>query len=119
MQLSTEQLKYMGRGKSKSTRELEQEILKMQIKSEMIEEMDDIINDKLKDMIGPAVAESIGKIHNFPLTVKQFSSLTGWKDSKIYKMCQRGQIPHTKEGSKIYINLKDVNYQLLSLEWPE
>lgn len=109
----------MGKTKSDSTKEFEQEILKRQIKSVMMEVMDSILNEKLKDMIGPAVAESIGKIHNFPLTVKQFSALTGWETPRIYKMCQRGKLPHKKKGSKIIINLKDVNCQLLSLEHSE
>ncbi len=106
----------MGLEKSESTRDLEKRILKMEIKEEVIEDMDDIISDKLKELIGPAVAETLGSILDFPLTVKQLASLTGRKEANIYKMCQRGQIPYTKVGTKIHINLKDVSNQLLYLQ---
>lgn len=109
----------MGIQKSESTKDFERQILKMQIKDEMTEELGDIISEKLKEMIGPAVAHELGSILDFPLTVKQLASLTGRKESNIYKMCQRGQIPYTKVGSQIHINLKDVNNQLLRLHRPQ
>ena len=109
----------MGIHKSESTQEFERKILKMQIKDEVIEEMDDIISEKLKELVGPAVADTLGSILDFPLTVKQLASLTGRTEANIYKMCQRNQIPYTKVGSQIHINLKDVNNQLLSLHRPE
>ena len=105
----------MEHEKSVNMREFERKILKMQIKEEMMDEMEDIISDRVKQMIGPAVAESLGAILDFPLTVKQFASLSGRTESNIYKMCQRGQLPYTKVGSQIHINLKDVNYYLLCL----
>ena len=109
----------MGREKSESTREFENRILKMQIKDEVIEEMDDIIAERLRSLVGPAVAESLGSILDFPLTVKQLAKLTGRTESNIYKMCQRGQIPYTKAGTQIHINLKDVNMHLLEIHNPE
>ena len=116
---SLEQHSNMGANKNESTQEFERKILKMQIKEEMIDEMDDIIAEKLKNLVGPAVAETLGSILDFPLTVKQLASLTGRTEANIYKMCQRKQIPYTKVGSQIHINLKDVNNQLLCLHRPE
>lgn len=109
----------MGIHKSESTRDFERRILKMQIKDEIIEEMDDIISERLKDLVGPAVADTLGNILDFPLTVRQMASLTGRTEANIYKMCQRNQIPYTKIGSQIHINLKDVNNQLLGLHRSE
>jgi len=105
----------MGYNRSNAGRELERKILKLQLKDEMLEEMDCIIAERLKGLVGPAVAETLGSILDFPLTVKQMASLTGRTEACIYKLCQRNQIPYTKVGSKIYINLKDVNNQLLGL----
>lgn len=113
----------MGMNKSESTQEFERRILKMQIKDEikdeMTEELKEMISDRLQELIGPAVAEHLGSILDFPLTVKQLASLTGRTEANIYKMCQRKQIPYTKVGSQIHINLKDVNNQLLRLHRPE
>lgn len=108
----------MGWEKTESTQEIERRILKMQIKDEVIDEMEDIIAESLKKLIGPAVAESLGSILDFPLTVKQMASLTGRTEANIYKMCQRKQIPFTKVGSQIHINLKDVSIQLLDVHAP-
>ena len=94
---------------------LEKKILKLQIKNEMVQEL----YKRIKVLVGPFVAESIGTILNFPLNVKQIASLSGKTEASIYKMCQRGQIPHTKVGTRIYINLKDVNNQLLRVQAPE
>jgi len=98
---------------------LDKKILKLQIKSEMVQELDNIIEERVKVIVGPFVAESIGNILDFPLNVKQIASLSGKTEASIYKMCQRGQIPYTKTGTRIYINLKDVNHQLLGLHTPE
>ena len=106
----------MGQLKSESARELEHRILKMQIKEEVIEEMDDIIAEKVQSILGQAVAQKLGTILDFPLTVSQLAALTGRSKANIYKMCQRKQIPFTKSGTQIHINLKDVNYQLLRLQ---
>lgn len=91
----------------------------MQIKEEVIDEMEDIISEKMKGLIRPAVAEELGSILDFPLTVRQMASLTGRTEANIYKMCQRKQIPYTKSGNQIHINLKDVNNQLLHLHRAE
>lgn len=109
----------MGQQRSEERMALEKKILKLQIKNEMVQELDSIIYKRIKVLVGPFVAESIGAILNFPLNVKQIASLSGKTEASIYKMCQRGQIPHTKVGTRIYINLKDVNNQLLRVQAPE
>lgn len=106
----------MGQQQSESSKEFERRILKMQVKEEVIEEVEGIISEKVKEMIGPAVADTLGTILDFPLTVKQLASMTGRTQANIYKMCQRGQIPYTKVGTQIHINIKDVNDQLLCLK---
>ena len=79
----------MGMNKSESTQEFERRILKMQIKDEikdeMTEELKEMISDRLQELIGPAVAEHLGSILDFPLTVKQLASLTGRTEANIYK----------------------------------
>lgn len=105
----------MGQQHSESSKEFERRILKMQVKEEVIEEVEGIISEKVKELIGPAVADTLGTILDFPLTVKQLASMTGRTQANIYKMCQRGQIPYTKVGTQIHINIKDVNDQLLCL----
>ncbi len=109
----------MGQEKNQSKLDVERLILKSIVKEEVVEEIEDIITEKLKVLIGPAVAESLGSILDFPLTVKQMASLTGRTEANIYKMCQRNQIPYTKVGSQIHINLRDVNDQLLCLKRTE
>ena len=109
----------MGRRKKESTQEYEKQILKMQIKNEVIQEIDGIIVEKMRIFAGPVVGEVLGTFIDFPLTVKQLASLTGRSADNIYKMLQRKQIPYTKVGSQIHINLKDVSKQLLSLHGPE
>jgi len=93
--------------------EYEKNLLKLEIKDEIHEELVDLISETMKGLIGPAVSERIGALLEYPLTVRQMASLAGRSEACIYKMCQRGQIPFSKVGSKIYINLKDVNGQLL------
>ena len=105
----------MGQQQSESSKEFERRILKMQVKEEVIEEVEGIISEKVKELIGPAVADTLGTILDFPLTVKQLASMTGRTQANIYKMCQRGQIPYTKVGTQIHINIKAVNDQLLCL----
>lgn len=78
--------------------------------------MSNLIADKLRELVGPVVTESIENILDFPLTVKQMAKLTGRSEENIYKMCQRKQIPYTKYGKLIHINLKDVNDQLLFIK---
>ena len=107
----------MGAPKKESTREIERRILKIQIKEELLEELDDILLEKLKELIGPVVAEKLGILFDFPLTIKQVASLTGRTENNIYKMCQRNLIPFTKTKGTIHINLKDINRHLLDLEW--
>ena len=93
--------------------EYDRQILKSQIKEELRDEMRKLIIDKLRELVGPVVSESIGNLLDFPLTVKQMARLTGRTEQNIYKMCQRDQIPYTKAGKQIHINLRDVNDQLL------
>lgn len=102
--------------KSETRIETERQILKLQLKEEMKNELGEIIAEKLEELIGPAVADWLGNILDFPLTVKQLAKMTGRTESNIYKMCQRAQIPFTKSGKHIHINLRDVNDQLLCLK---
>ena len=106
----------MENDKKDRKQEFYSKILKIQIKEELKCELGDIIYKKLQELIGPAVAENIGTYLDFPLTVKQLAKLTGRTEANIYKMCQRKQIPYTKVGSQIHINLKDVNAQLLNVK---
>lgn len=106
----------MSKEKEDSRQEFDQQILKLQIKEELKDELGDIVYDKLQELIGPAVAEHLGNYLDFPLTVRQMAKLTGRTEANIYKMCQRDQIPYTKVGTQIHINLKDVNAQLLSVK---
>ena len=105
----------MGHHKKDSMKEIERDILKIQIKNEVIEELDNIIVEKLKKHIGPAVAESIGSFLEIPVSVKQLAAMMGRSADSVYKMIQRDQIPYTKVGGRVHINLRDVSQQLLSL----
>lgn len=109
----------MGANKQESTRDFERRILKMEVKESVVEDLEEIIDEKLSVKVGPLVAEKLGLILNFPLTVKQLSEITGRTEGNIYKMCQRGQIPCTKVGRQLHINLKDLNIQLLRLDRQE
>ena len=105
----------MGMHKKESTQEFERTILKIQIKNEVISELDEIIVEKMKELIGPVVIEYLISNIDIPVTVKQLAYLMGRTVDNVYKMLQRGQIPYTKVGSQIHINLKDVKNQLLCL----
>lgn len=109
----------MGKDNKESAQDFERKILKMQIRDEVIEELDDIIVEKLKELVGPAIAETMGAFMDIPVTVKQLASLMGRTTDNVYKMLQRNQIPYTKVGSQIHINLKDVKNQLLCLKRQE
>ncbi len=101
--------------KSESTKDIERLILKSEIKEELKDELLDMIHDKVKELVGPAVAVSLGQVLEFPLTIKQTAQLMGRTEESIYKMCQRDKIPFTKNGKKVYINIKDISKQLLSI----
>lgn len=94
--------------------------LKEEIKEELIEEWKDEVKDVVKDsldkLVGPIVAEKLGNLFDFPLTVNQLATLSGRKKNTIYKMCERNQIPYTRVGKFIHINIKDVNHHLLNIE---
>lgn len=105
----------MGKQKSETRTETERQVLLIQLREALKEELGDFIAEKVNEIIGPAVAHRLGDILDFPLTVRQTARLTGRTPENIYKMCQRGQIPYTKVGSQIHINLKDISKQLLSL----
>lgn len=61
-----------------------------------------------EDMILAVMTRQIGKILDFPLTVKQVASLTGRSKHNIYKMCQRDKLPYTKVGKTVLISLRDI-----------
>ena len=71
------------------------------------------IETELASTIKGNVAECVGSLLDYPLTVRQAAKLTGRSENNIYKMCKRGRIPYTKVGSQIHINLRDVNSVLI------
>jgi len=109
----------MGRYRKENTLKYEREVIKLEIKDEVIEELDEIIAKKVKEYIGPAVVESVISNIDIPVTVKQLAHLMGRSVPSVYKMLQRGQIPYTKVGSQIHVNLKDVSNKLLLIKRPE
>ena len=105
----------MGLQKGETRTETERQLLFIELREALIDELSELIEDKIKETVGPAVAHRLGEILDFPLTVRQTARLTGRSVETVYKMCQRNQLPHTKVGSHIHINLKDISKQLLSL----
>jgi len=73
------------------------------------------INSELILIIKENVAEVVGSLLDYPLTVRQTAKLTGRTEENIYKMCKRGRIPYTKIGSQIHINLRDLNSVLIQV----
>ena len=73
------------------------------------------INSELVLIIKENVAEVVGSLLDYPLTVRQTAKLTGRTEENIYKMCKRGRIPYTKIGSQIHINLRDLNSVLIQV----
>ena len=73
------------------------------------------INSELVLIIKENVAEVVGSLLDYPLTVRQTAKLTGRTEENIYKMCKRGRIPYTKTGSQIHINLRDLNSVLIQV----
>ncbi len=71
------------------------------------------IESELISIIKENVAEFVGSLLDYPLTVRQTAKITGRSEDNIYKMCKRGRIPFTKIGSQIHINLRDVNSVLI------
>ena len=63
----------------------------------------------LEDKILEILSRHLGKILNFPLSVKQVAELTGKTEHNIYKMCERGILPHTKVGRSTFINLRHLS----------
>ena len=72
-----------------------------------------VIESELVVIIKENVAEFVGSLLDYPLTVRQVARLTGRSVANIYKMCKRGRIPYTKIGSQIHINLRDLNSVLI------
>ena len=92
-----------------------------ELTDEMLERVQNAIYLKLKgdikselvSIIKENVAEFVGSLLDYPLTVKQTAKLTGRSEDNIYKMCRRGRIPYTKIGTQIHINLRDINSVLI------
>lgn len=91
-----------------------------QTKEEMLDdirrEMRAYIKYTLQDLTLAKVARQLGDVINFPLTVHQVAQLTGRTEQNIYKMLQRCQIPYTKLGNVIHINLRDINNILIQVQ---
>ncbi len=98
---------------SKSSWDIQMEILKKQVKNEIIGEIDELIKERLLEILGPAIADKIVDVLDFPYSVKQFADLTGYTKENIYKMCQRGQLAYKKRLKHIYIDPKEVKNVML------
>lgn len=109
----------MDKSNCKGLQEEDFSTLKMKIKDEIMKEFIEIIQGQVEEVVVYKVVGKISEILDFPLSVRQFAILAGKSESCVYKMCQREQIPYTKKHGKIYINIKDVNYQLLGLDAPD
>lgn len=72
--------------------------------------------DKKMSYAIKTLEKKINEVLNIPLSVKQVALLAGRTEASIYKMCQRDQIPHVKNGKVIHIFLRDVNDMLLCLK---
>lgn len=84
-----------------------------QLRVAIIEEVKRDLNKELPCIIKSISFKTIGKLLDFPLTVKQVSILTKRKIKTIYKMCDRKQIPFCKVGRTVYINIRDINRELI------
>ena len=84
-----------------------------QLRVAIREEVKKDLNKELPCIIKSMSFKIIGTLLNFPLTVKQVSILTNRKIKTVYKMCDRKQIPFSKVGKTIYINIRDINRELI------
>ena len=92
--------------------ELSDEVI-IKLRETIYEDLKQDIENRLSDIIRGSVADFVGSILQFPLTVRQVAKLTGRTEENIYKMCQRGIIPYSKVGSQIHINLKEIKSALI------
>lgn len=99
-------------GRRKNYPELTDELL-MQIKKELFAELERDITLNIEKLVNGYVYKAIGTLLDFPLTVQQVAVLFGKNPKAVYKMCDRKQIPFTKVGTKVYINLRDINSELI------
>ena len=93
-------------------KELTDETLE-QLRIAIREEVKEDLNKELPCIIKPIALKLIGTLLDFPLTVKQVSILTKRKIKTVYKMCDRKQIPFCKVGKTVYINIRDINRELI------
>lgn len=92
--------------------ELSDEVL-LQLRESLFKDLKQDLDKRMSDIIKGSVADFVGSILEFPLTVKQVAKLTGRSEDNIYKMCQRGVIPYTKVGGQIHINLREIKSALI------
>lgn len=105
----------MRRSKEESLLEMRVLEMKQELKEYLSHEVAQAVIEKMEELLPIAVERKVNSILDMPLTVRQVSHLTGHTEQSIYKMCQRDQIPYTKMGSCIHINLRDINSNFLSL----
>lgn len=74
------------------------------------------ITQNLDVMVEDIVYRIFGKLHDLPLTVPQVANLLGKAPKTVYKMCDRKQIPFSKVGNKVFINIKDINKKLILVD---
>ena len=98
--------------KNLNSQELSDEVL-IKLRKTIFEDLKQDLEKRLSDIIKGSVADCVGSIFEFPLTVRQVAKLTGRTEDNVYKMCQRGVIPYTKVGSQIHINLKEIKSALI------
>ena len=84
-----------------------------QLRVAIREEVKKDLNKELPCIIKSMAFKIIGTLLNFPLTVKQVSILTKRKIKTVHKMCDSKQIPFSKVGKTIYINIRDINRELI------
>lgn len=89
--------------------------IKEEMQEEIKKEMKAYVKYTLKDLTLSKIAMKFGEVINFPLTVHQVAQITGRTEQNIYKMLQRCQIPYTKVGNVIHINLRDLNNILIQV----
>lgn len=108
-----------GPKKTGMTKELMLLRLKEEFKDIIQIEINKAVDDRIDKVLPMAIQKGITSMINFPLSVRQVAELTGHTEACIYKRIQRGQMPYSKVGGIVYININDVNDMLLSLDHKE
>lgn len=63
--------------------------------------------------IAKLVAEEIANMNDSLLSISKVADMLGKSKPAIYKMCQRGQLPHHKQNGSLFFSQKEIeNYFL-------